>query len=199
MDGQIGYHKLTDWWLSTFTPEEREYIEQVYKPFGVGGSTDRPLTQGKISSGGNTTANLLWGLASWFKRKAGDRYIARRILAKAEQVAKTENDLMSLHFIYSQLGEVFYLDRDTDPAALDLAIDAFTQQISIASQVAQLMKQEYPKSAMPGHAGFRQMAIIWEKQKDHAKAIQLCQVALKLGWDGDWQKRIDRCLKKMKQ
>jgi len=207
--GQIEYYGLTDWWLSTFTAAEREYIEQVYQPLG-GEPGSRPLSQGKISGRTISPAMLFSGLATWFK-KPGDRSIVRRILAKAEEVSLTENDLMGLHFTYQQVVQVYYKDRE-DPAALEIAIDACRKQVAIAPQVAKLFQKEardlakhsderLPESVfnLPTHVGFEQLAIILEKQKDYASAIQICRLAQEQGWAGDWEKRIERCEKKLKK
>lgn len=213
INGQLGYYKLADWWLSTFTASEREYIEQVYQPLGdrTGG---RSLTQGKITSADKRSNRLLWGLAGWFK-KTSDRPIAHRILAKAEELALVESDVIGLHFTYSQMVQVYYKDRDTDSSAFAAAVEACEKQIAIAPQVIKALRQEakandkqlrsilksdsFPKASfvLPSHVGFEQLAIILEKQCEHGKAVELCQLAKEQGWDGDWDKRIERCEKKL--
>src|SRR5680860_1917116 len=64
VQGSFGYFDLGDWWLDTFTPEERRYIEEKHKP--VGGSGGNSLTQGTIGRTSQTAAGLLVGLSSWF-------------------------------------------------------------------------------------------------------------------------------------
>lgn len=47
--------------------------------------------------------------------------------------------------------------------------------------------------ALPQHPGFQRLAINAEKAKDYGRAIELCQEAKRQGWNGDWDKRIERC------
>jgi hypothetical protein len=196
IEGQIGYCGLVDWWLSTFTEEERAYIEEKFKPLSIGGSGNpRPLTQGKIWETTLTPANLLSGLASWF-RTPQDRHIARRMLAKAEQVAV--GDFRWLHFIYQAMIENFYRDRHKDPAALEAAISACERQIAIAPQAAEFFRREYPQSPLPAHYGFNQLAVIRQKQGNYREAISLSRQALEQGWDGNWEDRIAWCEKKLR-
>ncbi len=56
----------------------------------------QPLTQGKIDGGTGRASQLLWGLATWFK-KPTDFQIVERILKKAEEVAV---DPIDLHYTY---------------------------------------------------------------------------------------------------
>ncbi len=37
VDGLIAYYGLTDWWLTSFTAQERDYIEARYDPMGSSG------------------------------------------------------------------------------------------------------------------------------------------------------------------
>lgn len=97
IDGELGCFGLGDWWLATFTEEERTHIEHVYQPFGAPKGS-RPLTQGRIASSTGNAVKLLSGLAGWFKQPE-DRYLARRIVAKAEELAPSV-PLLDRHFMY---------------------------------------------------------------------------------------------------
>jgi len=194
VEGELGYYGLAEWWLSSFTEQEREYIETRYTPMGIGGTDNsRPLTRGQILDGGTGRASqLLWGLATWF-RKPEDFHIARRILAKAEEVAVDPRDF---HFTYQGMIQLYYRMRDADPMALDWAIDACGKQIRISFQVAERMKSEYAGQPLPHHVGYTQLAVIREKQKNYAEAVRLAKQAKEQGWAGDWDKRIARCEKR---
>jgi hypothetical protein len=37
-----------------------------------------------------------------------------------------------------------------------------------------------------------------EKQKNYEETIRLSNIAKSQGWNGDWDKRIEKCKKKMK-
>lgn len=50
---------------------------------------------------------------------------------------------------------------------------------------------------LPEHTGFKQLAIIYDKMKDYQSAIDVCQEALAVDWDGDWDVRIARYEKRL--
>jgi tetratricopeptide (TPR) repeat protein len=189
--GLLGYHGLATWWVNTFTAEERELIESTYKPFGWG--RERPLTTGDIRSTTATAADTLYGLAGWFN-KPGHRPLARRILAKADELA---SEPLDKHFMLQQMIEVNYADRDSEPDALDAAIHACERQIELAPKAAKAFRATYPKSPLPSHVGYTQLAIIREKAGDYPVAITLSRKALRQGWAGGREQRIARCERKL--
>lgn len=194
VDGEIGYFDLSDWWFSTFAESEQKYIESVYHPMGI--EEKNPLTHGKASSTSKSAAMFLSGLATWFG-KPEDRQLAHRILAKAEEIAKKKADYTDLHFVYQEMIRVYYKDRGTDPSALDAAISACEKQVAISRKVAEEMAKEYPNAPLPDHLGFKQLAIIREKQGNYSEAIRLSKVAVEEGWGEGWERRIARCEKKL--
>jgi len=170
--GQIGYFDLEDWWFSTFTESEREYIESVYHPFGD--PNPRPLTEGDIISTTQTASGLLHGLATWFKRR-DDRHIAHRLMTKAEAMAGS--NVLDSHFTYQGMIQNYYPDRDVDPQALPNAIRACEKQISLAPKTAKAFKQQYRGASIPQHVGFTQLAIVREKERDYNEAMRLSRDA----------------------
>lgn len=189
--GDLGCFGLGDWWLSTFTEAERTHIEQTYRPLGM--SRPCPLTRGEIAGTTQTAAGLLWGLASWFQRPQ-DRHIARRLVAKAEEMAGS--DVLDRHFSYQAMIQTYYADRDADPTALKTALDACEKQIALAPRAAKAFERKWPNAPLPAHLGFSQLAIVREKQRHYAEAMELSNEALRQGWNGDWEKRIARCEEK---
>jgi tetratricopeptide (TPR) repeat protein len=209
--GIIGSFGLENWWLSEFTDEQRMYIKEEYRPMGMSGDL---LTSGDVLSpsqiedlfpsgltdeerrdmGIQTSVNFLSGLACWFS-KENDRPIAYKILSKAEELSKTEGDVLDIHFLYQTKISVCYKDRNKQ-GFLEKAMDACNQQISIAEKAAEAFLKQYKDSPLPGHKGYEQLAIILEKQKKFDETIELCKKAMAQGWGGDWEKRIERCHKK---
>ena len=186
---------LLDWWETTFSPEEQDYILTKYRPMVMGIEQEVSKTDlsciirpdGTLGSIGSLTA-----LSTWFL--TGDEItLARRILAKAveRQEAETGN-IVDKHFTYGHMIRVYYRDRNRDENALALAIEACEKQISIAPQVIREWPEEWGEG-LPVHGGFLQLAIILEKNKDYEGAIRLSEEALRQGWNGDWEKRIARC------
>lgn len=207
--GLLGHHGLREWWDSTFSPEEQRLIEGRHQPLGGGLAT---LTDGNISSTSQSAAGLLWALAGWFN-KLGERHIARRMLAKAEEIA---TEVVDRHFVYSQLIDVTYPEREREPGAMGEAIRACQAQIALGPAVMAAMRAEQAdrerfladrdremgrahesrEFQSPGHRGFTQLAIIREKEGNFEAAIALAEQANAQGWTGDWDNRINRLRKK---
>lgn len=194
--GEIGHFGLTDWWLSTFTEAERDYIEKTYQPMSTGGNP-HPLTQGNIVSTSRSAVGLLGSMAGWFK-KPEDLSIAKRVLDKAEELARSTSDVLDIHFLYQSMIQTYYRHR-AQPEYLESAVAACKKQIALGPTAARAFKREPYFKELPRHVGFEQLAIIREKQGDYADAIRLSQAAKKQGWNGDWDKRIARCRTKSGQ
>lgn len=104
--------------------------------------------------------------------------------------------------------EHWYKLRDSDPKARSKAIAACERQIAMSrdaiaawhewgclnGEILRHLGDKGPRQpwGVPSHTGFRQLAIIREKDGDYAEAIRLCQQARTDGWKGDWDKRIAR-------
>lgn len=95
--GDIGYYGLADWWLETFTEDERRYMEHTFQPMsvGVGGGRSSSLTTGQILNSSQSACAFLGALAGWFN-KPNDRYLAHKILDKAEQIP---GNTLDKHFL----------------------------------------------------------------------------------------------------
>ena len=93
--------------------------------------------------------------------------------------------------------KIYYKDRNKDSDALNKSVEACKQQIEIAPKVKMDFQKEYGNDPLPGHSGFEQLAIIEEKQKKFDSVIEISKKALEQGWAGDWEKRIERCNKKL--
>ncbi len=159
---------------------------------GIGSDSSRPLTEGIVESTTETAVGLLSGLAGWF-RQPSDLSIARCILAKAEEIGS--KDPLDMHFLYQAMIEIYYRARESNPMALNEAIDACQKQIKLAPNAALAFRQETDE--LPAHVGYRQLAIVFEKERNYHEAIELSREAMNSGWAGDWQKRIERCERKL--
>ncbi len=192
--GEIGYYGLEDWWLDTFTEEERNIIKNTYQPVGFGSDS---LFKSEIQSSPQSKLAFLSGLSSWFKKP--ECYpVAKKILEKAETFVDKTDDILDVHFFYQNKIQIHYRNRDIDSNAFDLAIQACKQQMSISKQAAKAFKKEF-KGNLPKHVGYKQLAIIIDKQKDYESVIQISKQAKSEGWDGDWDKRIEKAMQKLKK
>lgn len=191
--GLIGYHRLCEWWLSEFSNEEKNHIVITYTPMGSGESI---LLRDNIDWSSSPVVHFLHNLAGWFNNKR-DRYLAIRILEKAEELISDEIPIMDIHFFYQHKIQIHYSNRLIDPKSLDKSIKACELQIEIASQVAKAMKAEFYDNFSPSHVGYLQLAIIKKKEKKYQGVIDICSKAIKEGWRGDWEERIEWCMEKL--
>lgn len=192
--GDIGFFGLQDWWLSEFTKEERDRIEEVYQPMGYEPGS-KPLTQRDITSTSQTAAGLLQALAGWFNNPR-DREIAKKIIKKSEELAPAGGNVLDRHFTLSEKIVIYYRERETTPDGLEKATQACRDQIELAPEAIKAFLKEYPWQALPAHQGYRQLRIILEKQGKYDEAIKLCEQAKMQGWADDWDKMIDTLNKK---
>ena len=130
------------------------------------------------------------------------REVGRLFLKKAIEIGSP--DKVTLHLAYGTLLSMCYRDRERD-GFLDQAIEACEGQIEIAREVkdyyikTSLKPKEKAISILPAATGFKQLAIIREKQKDYEAVIALCRRAQTLKWPGDWDKRIERCKSRLEK
>ncbi len=92
--------------------------------------------------------------------------------------------------------EGLYKKRDDAPAALDVALSACYEQIKRSASYRSALKS-CCAGILPIHLGYRQLAIVREKQGRFTEALELSQRAHAEGWQGDWDRRINRLQKKL--
>jgi len=127
---------------------------------------------------------------------------ARKLLEAAE--ARAQN-VVDLHFVYNAWIDFEYRQRD-DPEHLQLCIFHCIADIEMYPE----FKKEYSK-IHPNYAtddgfniripAFQRLAIIYEKQGEFQKAIEVCKLALSYGLDdgtkGGFEGRIAKLVTKM--
>jgi tetratricopeptide (TPR) repeat protein len=190
--GEIAYYGLTEWWLEVFNEQERSYIVKTFQPLGGSGNN---LVKGKIQYCSGSAVSLLSSLANWFKNTE-DREIGYKLLKKAEDLISSKTRILDIHFFYQHKLEFYYRFRKNDPESLNIAIETCKEQIKLAPQAILSFKKEYEDENLPRHVGYEQLAIILEKQKKYDEVIDLCEQAKREDWNGEWDKRIERCIKK---
>lgn len=190
--GEIAYHNLTEWWLETFNKQERDYIVKTFQPLGGSGDV---LVKGEIRSISGSAVSLLGNLAGWFKN-VEDRGIGYKLLDKAEKIINNNTEVLDVHFFYQNKIEFYYRFRDVDSESFNTAVEACRKQIELSSDTFPVFRKEYENEELPRHVGYEQLAIILEKQEEYDEVISLCRQAKEQAWNGDWDKRIERCLKK---
>ena len=189
--GLLGYYHLLDWWKNDFNNDEQLYILARYKPMGGSG-----LINGTLSSSSASSINFLTGLQTWFTNLT-DKVISEKILKKAETLITEETAILDIHFLYNCLLKHYYKKRNIDNEFYELAKVYCKKQIEISQKVKDTFITEPWFTVLPRHKGFEQLAIIFEKEKRFAGAIQLCVRGKEMGWNGDWDKRISNLENKL--
>ena len=133
-----------------------------------------------------------------------------------------KDHILEQHFYYLGKIRAFYAFRDKEEDALDETIEACKQQIAMADKALQgfiddhnnritemkemdaelgidsgFAEEDAGDPVIPSHTGYQQLATIYRKQKKYKEAIEMCEQALKQGWVGDWEKRIEKDSKKL--
>jgi hypothetical protein len=121
---------LADWWLSTFTDDERRLIAEQFRPMGSSGGW---ISASNIERAPGGPVAFLTNLAGWFQ-STPHRHLALKILDKAEALAASggSKGVLDLHFMYLSQIQTNYRDREVRAGALEAAIAACYAQIAIS-------------------------------------------------------------------
>jgi tetratricopeptide (TPR) repeat protein len=181
------YFNLADWWLQTFTDDETtrvaRYFLNVYPSNAVLEDYEPAITD-------QTPVGFLLSLNFGPLPEMYD--ICARCLDK---VASLTTDPKMLHKVLSSRIAMTYRRRADDPSALEQTIKLCEQQIRLAPEAKARFLAEGPPLVI--HPGYKQLAIIRERQGRFEEAMRLAEAALAEGWQGDWETRIDRLKKKI--
>ena len=190
--GELGYFGLTEWWTSSFSPAERDYMEAAFRPNGLPARA-KPLTRDRGLVSFPTAAALLTILADRLSEKRQDRNLASRVLAQAEKRAAAEEDILGRHYVYHQMIRLHSRWKDEFPDAVDQMLTACHKQIELAPETAKTLREMRPGQPLPTHLGYLQASVQLEREGRYEPAIELCRQAQAGGWGGNWAWRI-QCL-----
>ncbi len=191
--GDIAYYGLTDWWLNELTKDERNIIRNTYKPLG----TTNLIDEGSISFSSQSKLSFLGTLSEWFKKNEYF-YIGNKIYIEGEKHIDETPDILDKHFFFLNGIRLYYANRDLHPMALEKAIECCKLQISISEKAKKAFLKEYKNENLPQHTGYKQLAIIYEKQANFNEALKISKQALSEGWNvDDCKKRIEKLEKKI--
>ena len=171
--GEIKYYNLTEWWLNELSQEERDIIRNSYKPL----MSTKLIDEGDISYSSASVVSFLGTLSSWFKDKEHFP-IGKKIYLKGEKYLTNDTNILDKHFFYLNGIRLFYSNRNNDPTALDKAVLCCQNQIAISSEAKREFLKEYNEDSLPSHTGYKQLAIIYEKEKHFADALEITEQAL---------------------
>ena len=162
-------------------------IEEAFKP--LGSITAKEIVECDDPS---SIANLAGHL-----KKEHLRHLGYKLLTRGDALLPNDHPVVKRHFYFAAAGDFLYRWRNTDSFALELAIDYYRRQISIAPEAARQFMVSPDWGFIPAHAGYRQLRIIEEKRGNFARARALCLKAKAEGWKDDWDKQIATLDKKI--
>lgn len=197
MGGMISYVGLDSWWISDLTQSDRHKIQEGYAPLGSNNELiDCGLVVEILGNNGKpvTQLRVLYDLLN-----ASCPYeVKEKIIKKGFSIASDCDNPLDMHFFFGQVITVEYQQRSGDETAVGRTIIACKAQIAVASKAkARFKKSSLTQGLMPSHLGYKQLSIILEKQGKFKEVVKLCEKARKQGWRGDWDRRIEKCNKKI--
>jgi tetratricopeptide (TPR) repeat protein len=172
----------SDWWITSFTSEERAAIENAFTPMG------NIRAESLVLSG---EPNAIGSLVGHLK-KEHLRTLGYKLLEHADAMLDEAVPVLSLHFYLQARGDFFYRWREIDQFALDEAVKSYERQIGLAANALKEFRESKGWGFVPAHAGYRQLRVIAEKRGDFALAKALCEKALLEGWSDNWANHIAR-------
>lgn len=88
------------------------------------------------------------------------------------------------HFVYNDLIKIYYALRDKQKDAIEKCIRICKEDISLLPNFLPLEKKLYPTDNFPPECpSLERLAIIYEKQGEIQKALEVCEKAIELGID----------------
>jgi hypothetical protein len=166
VDGLIAFYNLQEWWFSSFTIDEREYIDSCYQPMGA---LPHTLTQGTILERQQPAPELLNGLNTWF-RSSKDSSIAERIHQKLIEIAK-EHPIVKPGYYDGRHYTTYVRDFEILKKS-----GKFTE---LENLLIELVKATEAESAVNGMgvapAYYNELAILYRKQKELSKEISILE------------------------
>lgn len=195
--GIIGYLGLEAFWTSC-TSVEQETLTRYYQT-GLGNQPTASPIKGNITSSSETPLKYLSSMIG-FATAEKDYNLADKIVSSAKNISIGDDELLDAHFFWQEAAECYYKQRDFRPDALDLTIEFCLQDIKIFPLYKKQLQKEF--GCIPRITTFQRLVILYEKQEQYQKAIDICNLAVKYDLTdsikGGYPARIARLEKKIK-
>jgi hypothetical protein len=172
--GDMAAYGLSEWWLSAFTDEEREYIDNRYQTMG---GRSHSLTQGERYKTTYPATKFLNELSSWFRSK-DDTSIRMRIhekvieLGNSNPVKKKPGYYQGRHYTtYVQDVEALKKEKKLDEAEYLL--------LALIKAVEAQARHEPSGVIAPWY--YKELAKVYHKQKDYTGEIAILERYINAG------------------
>lgn len=115
----------------------------------------------------------------------------KEVDALIDDLRADHGDILDLHFAILERITDYYRRRQEGDNYHKAKVSC-RAQIKIQADAAKQFLKEYPGQSLPAHTGYNQLVIILEKEKKFQEALALANEAKANGWNGDWDKRIEK-------
>jgi hypothetical protein len=166
VEGLIAFYGLQEWWFSSFTNDERNYIDSCYQPAGAPPHT---LTNGTILERRQPVPEFLNDLNTWF-RSSKDSSIAERIHLKLVESA-IEQPIVKPGYYNGRHLTTYVRDLDNLKKSGKFA--------ELEKLLIELVKATEAESVANGMgvapAYYSELAILYRKQKEYSKEVSILE------------------------
>lgn len=187
--GEIGLKE----WFNSLSKSEKEKVRKYYSM----GFSDPKNLESEIKSSSSNQQKFIGGIGQNALSQK-DYSFAETVLLEALQ-SKDDNPL-DRHFVYNSLIDLYYKKRDISSDAIENCIEYCLEDIKFIEDFQKAWEREFGDE-LPRIPSFERLAIIYEKQGKLEEAIEICQMALKLGLKdstkGGFEGRVKRLQKKL--
>jgi hypothetical protein len=164
--GKIAAYGIQDWWFSTFSEKEREYIDNRYQPMGL---PLHSLTQGNFGEQQHPAPEFLNELNSWF-RSTNNESISDRIHKKLIEI--TKDNPINLPGYFNGRHFTTYI-RDFE------ILKKSGNNNELERLLLELVNATEAENAVDGYgvapAYYSELAILYRKQKDYSKEVSILE------------------------
>jgi hypothetical protein len=166
VEGLIEYFDLQEWWFSTFTEIEREYIDNRYQPMGM---KPHKLTRGKVIEYSLPAPEFLNALNTWFKSKE-DSNIADRIHLKLIEISN-DHPITKPGYYQGRHFTTWVRDFETLKKNGD-----YSELEKLLLELVNATKTQSQSDGMGvAPAYYNELAILYRKQKETKKEILILE------------------------
>jgi hypothetical protein len=166
VDGLIAFFGLQEWWFSSFTNDERDYIDNCYLPMGVPQHT---LTRGTILGRRQPVSEFLNGLNTWFM-SSKDSTIAERIHRKLTELGD-EHPIVKPGYYNGRHFTTYVKDIES--------LKKNSKNIELEKLLIELVKATEAENAIDSMgiapAYYCELAILYRKQKEYTKEVSILE------------------------
>lgn len=195
--GIIGYLGLQSFWCSC-TPEEQESLIRHYQ----GGFSITPVEspiEGNIKYSFSTKLKYLTATLGWTVYKKNFT-LSNKIIDAGKELIHGDVNALDVHYFCEQAASCYYKQRKFRPDAVDLTMYFCLRDIELFPEYAKLMQSQYDY-VPPKIMTFQQLAILYEKQGQYQKAIEICDLAMSYGLEdttqGGYPARVEKLQRKL--